>query len=327
MPIDYRTTHCGPSVPDLAFHIALCADGAYLPHLGVAAFSLLLNNADKPLALTLVVSGADDADLRRLGSLAELFHVPVDLIELNPAAVAQLGASGHISTASYYRLFLPTLLPDTVERVLYLDCDLVVDGDLQPLLEIDLGDRPLAAAVDRVVELTRREPSGDALDRRYFNTGVLMMDLAQWRRDNLHGRALEYARQAENPLQYADQDALNAVVDDEVRLLEPTWNYMVFTRLRADLQQGLDEAQAGVKRPAVIHFAGVAKPWQSWCGSRYRRRYEDYRSVSPWRSLPYPESPRTVRQAIMAAELATTEDRMREAVGYFRQALAAKQNG
>lgn len=293
-----------------------------MKHLGVALFSLLLNNAERPLAVHIVSGRIESAEQVRLQLLADRFKVPISLYSVDEGRFKGLGSSGHISAAAYLRLLMPDLLPGTLSKFLYLDCDLVVDGDIGGLLETSVEGHCLAACVDAVVEAVRAGSgeSGDA--GRYLNTGVMLINLESWRAQDLHHRILDHARDADGSLPLADQDALNAVVDPgRVHLLPPHWNFTVFSRLRRDLLAALEHSQAGVERPAIVHFTGAIKPWHAWCSSPLRQRYFDYQRVSPWRDEVQVERPVTPQQCAWAAEVAAAEGRMQDAVELFRRAV------
>jgi UDP-D-galactose:(glucosyl)LPS alpha-1,3-D-galactosyltransferase len=248
--------------------VSLAFDRAFAPYAAATMNSVL----DRGLAGDGQISwwllpGADvpqqtlDAIVRqaeRRGA-AQVLRVPTELDALPLSAWRMM--SSRITTAAYYRLLLPDLLPESVERVLYLDSDLLCTGDLTPLWEIDLQGNLLGAVVD-TASATVGAASGlpgfkPDNGRRltfwsdYFNSGVLLIDVAQCRSEKIAEQSLEYIHENAGRLRFAVQDAMNVAVDDRWLRLDTRWNDMVFFREGGDVPES-----------EIIHFAGPKKPWQ-----------------------------------------------------------------
>ena len=168
-------------------------------------------------------------------------------------------AYDHISPVCYFRLLLPELLPSGVEKVLYLDCDLIIREDLSPLWETDLSATAFAAAHElctpavkaRMVDGVRfHRELGLTRDRARFNSGVLVMNLAQWRRSQLALRAFTYLRVLGDDILWYEQEALNVVARDEYRELDPRWNV-----------PSQWAAQWPHDHVSVVHYLTAKKPW------------------------------------------------------------------
>ncbi|MBC8041221.1 MAG: glycosyltransferase family 8 protein [Opitutaceae bacterium] len=124
----------------------------------------------------------------------------------------------HANRSVYARLFLPELLP-SLDRILYLDCDLIVDADLSPLAVLPLDGAVVAAARDE----EQKNATGIAPD---FNSGLMVMDLAAMRASNLTRRAVEIAG-AQNT-RHGDQTLLNSLLIGHWKRLDRRWNRQVF---------------------------------------------------------------------------------------------------
>ncbi len=198
-----------------------------------------------------------------------------------------LPTEGFTRTATWYRLFLPELLPD-VERVLYLDADLIVLEPVAPLWDIDFGDN-LLAAVSNVLEpryADRPRELGIPDSQGYFNAGVLLFNLDLMRRERSSQELQEYAREHAGQLLWRDQDALNVVLGPRRVPLHPRWNCM---NIMAELGWGEDvfgaEALAQARSdPAIRHFEGpgLNKPWHYLAPRESRELYRRHRRATPW---------------------------------------------
>jgi len=212
-----------------------------------------------------------------VGSNSATFELRLRQIE-NPFHGVDISPS-YLTAATLLRLRLPSVLKD-IDRVIYLDCDLVVLEDITTLYDTDLSDFPLAACLD--FWLTGgppfAPPKWDVRDwnkflrevvrltdcNTYFNAGVLVMDLEKFRNRDLIHVAEEFLEQANYMTAFVDQDALNHVINGAFVRLDSRWNV-----LGSSSETDLSNADCkiavpvplGHSAPWIIHYAGPYKPW------------------------------------------------------------------
>jgi lipopolysaccharide biosynthesis glycosyltransferase len=182
---------------------------------------------------------------------------------------------GHISSDALLRLFIADLLPQSIEKALYLDCDLYVFEDIRKLWSMDLSRYAVLAARDLATPrvssklgLPNYKDLGLSPDTPYFNTGVLLMNLRLWREEGIGPRALEYVKNHLQIVKFADQDALNALLPNRWGHLELRWN-AVLNELRyvdrwedGEFKRKVEAERIELMRhPAICHYASVFKPW------------------------------------------------------------------
>ncbi len=186
----------------------------------------------------------------------------------------------------YLRLALPSAFAAEYRRILYLDSDIFVEsGDFSALLDVEIGDRPIAAVRDNSQWRTpgRRPKQFRRLGlpaAPYFNAGVMLIDLSRWLKRDVTGRAVALGRENRDRMIRHDQNLLNAVLRGHWAELHPTWNWQ-YTHATDIL--------AGFRSPNVVHFIGPRKPW-SGKGGRVAPRYR--RSFARFLEDHYPEEPR-----------------------------------
>ncbi|MFP5306033.1 MAG: glycosyltransferase family 8 protein [Gammaproteobacteria bacterium] len=269
-------------------HVACAADEAYIPHAAAMMHSLLQLHAGSETVLHLLHPPA--LPDRLLAALEAFVRGMGGEIRCHPVAaerVAGLPTMGRISQVMWYRLFLPELLADA-SRVLYLDCDTLVVDSVQELWRTDLAGA-WVAAVSNVFEPgreTRARAVGLSDVRQYFNSGVLLIDLDAWRREDCAGRILALARDPAARLVWPDQDALNTVLAGRWHALHPRWNCqnsLFFFRHAAEVFGAAQVAEA-TRCPGILHFEGgaLAKPWHYLCKHPLRERYRTHRAATPW---------------------------------------------
>ena len=166
--------------------------------------------------------------------------------------------------AASFRLLLPELLPD-LDRILYLDCDIIVRQDLARLWrETELGDNYMGVVYEAAIEGQAERFRAIGCDpARYFNSGFLLMNLATMRAEKVSERLLEACRVPY--LEFPDQDALNQVCLGRVLPLSPLYNSIrtfFIPKYKPDFVRQYDEALwEQVQREGTIHYTG-GKPWE-----------------------------------------------------------------
>lgn len=277
--------------------IAFAFDENYVDHAQVAIESILDCHDHRDditfwLATTSKVQAERASSLDRQISGRARFEFLTSDDGFRSLPVTQLELCSYISTGMYLRLFLPGLVPQHMQRLLYLDCDVLVNGDLGPLWDLPLGDAPLAAVRDGTNRSAGERGgipgAGPHIKATapYFNSGVLLMNLPVWRRTKVTEQCLEYLHEYEDRLRFPDQDALNLVTYGQWLRLERKWNDTVLWWVRPD-----EPTSDGHIR--VSHFVGPVKPWHSgfsFAGSR--DRYRELAARIPLGAMATPSSTR-----------------------------------
>lgn len=233
------------------------------------------NQSAWPLNVYILSNGfSEDTKKKVIDSLPDgstsIRWLPVDL-----TAFAGFSTLRHVSTATYARLLIPNMLPDRLDRVLYLDADILVLDDLTPIWELDLEGTVLGAVLDERlnnhIKMGNTSIAGLPPVRNYFNAAVLLIDLAQWRAERITEKAVKYLEQFPHS-PYSDQDALNVACNGLWKKLDQRWNHY-----QVDLAKPLSELTAA-ERPGIVHFHGSWKPWIPRSLSVNAGFYDSFRS-------------------------------------------------
>lgn len=268
-------------------HIACNIDHNYVRYCGVTLVSLFENNRGEEFTAHIMARGLDDGDRDVLRSLARryghdiLFHEP-DGHLLDGFTIR--ATHGRLSTAAYYRCFLPDILPADVDRVLYLDCDIVVRGSVAPLWATLLDAQTAVAAVEDMGcgEAGRYDVLHYPQSDSYFNSGVLLVNLAYWREHGVAQACMDYYRRYPERIVFNDQDLLNCVLHDRKRLLDVKWNVQDgFYRTSVGSAWRREHAEA-LRHPVVLHFTN-RKPWSYDSQHPLRAEFFKYWALTPWR--------------------------------------------
>lgn len=248
-------------------NIVVTLNANYIKPLCVMIRSLLEAHPAREMHLYVVHSALTDADFalvqRTLGEARLRLHdvrVPADFLSDAPVTF-------HFSKEMYYRIFAAQLLPQTLERALYLDPDMIVLSSLETLYDMQMGDALFAAArsINLVSEATFKVRLKMPLDAGYFNSGVLLMNLAALRREQEPDAVLRYIDEHRGRLVLPDQDALNALYHDRTILLDPI-RYNFDARYYGALHVasgGQISLENMTDSTCIVHYCGKHKPWQT----------------------------------------------------------------
>ena len=269
--------------------IVLGSDDRYALPLAVTLYSGLRRIPDSVRVDALIFdAGITPQNRTRIERVGRLAHANLDIAWVSPDMdqFAGLRTTHWGSPASY----LPLLIPQIVEgdrQVLYLDSDLLIEGNLNELWQLGAEDhRPVHAVRDYGFPTVGSALKGDAAirlgidgDAPYFNSGVLLIDLPAWRSAKIADRALDFARDHPDVMRFTDQDALNAVIQGDWAQLDPRWNVLVGSiDLMAERLGGSDAERAQhkeslTKTPNILHFSGQQKPWKAGYSRLGRGKY------------------------------------------------------
>jgi lipopolysaccharide biosynthesis glycosyltransferase len=251
----------------------LCAcDERYLPHAATMLCSLLTHN--RGIRIHFFYSAIANRELAKLKSLVARDGSELVFYEIASSAVEGLRVDKHASGAVYYRLLAPGLLPTSLDKVLYLDCDIIVRRSLLELWNTDITDYALAAVSD-LWEEEYGKALGLPMGAKYFNSGVLLINLQFWRENGVPERVVSFIRGNPEKAECWDQDGLNATLVDQWRELPRFWN--------AQIHESRAVPLGTEKNPAIVHFVTGDKPWFRSNKHPFKDEYHKYRLKTAWR--------------------------------------------
>lgn len=275
---------------------------------GITITSLVHNNPHHQLSVHIVYDQLLPADREKLQQTASLYrNLTLHFYQITSTdGMTFIVPPGHITQAMYYRYLFAELLPLTVKRLIYLDADIICKGDIMPLWQTDLQGRVLGAVRDWG-EAKSCERIGLA-SGRYFNSGVLLLDLEQWRQQQLTPRLFRWLQGAgAGKILWGDQDALNGVLDGSFTELPKKYNCIVLSNTRM-------QAQAD---DVLIHYVDCVKPWHIYCmDSAAKRLYWQYVAKSLWDDLE-PVDGNTVEKVLLTARVLYQEGCYEKSISYY----------
>jgi lipopolysaccharide biosynthesis glycosyltransferase len=265
--------------------------------LTVMACSAALNlSRDWDLRIYFMDGGVSAASRGRMEEkIRALPNVKLHWHTIDLAHFRELPVLRRVNSTMYIRLLMDEILPTDIERLVYLDGDMLVEGDLSELYREDFGGATLMAVCDYGSSVLRDElpiPGVEAAQRRnvpYFNSGMLLINMKPWREERVGRAVLDYVSKFRSIVKFPDQDGLNAVLFGKWKQLDLAWNAQVDNLVNAG-QLGSTAVDEEVRRrreellyhPKIQHYAGRKKPWGPGRFKPVRARFVHYLHASGW---------------------------------------------
>ena len=281
-----------------SLYLIYSSDDNYVQHLGASIYSLLDKNRDfKQIRIYVIDNRISECNKEKLSQIlvgfsnAQLFYISFDKWKEQ----LQVNMEWDISLSAYARLFVGSMLPREVDRVLYLDCDMIICDSLKSLWKTDLSGKILGAVQDSVGDSTK-EAVGLMPGQRYFNSGMLLIDLVAWREANIEEECMKFIRSHQGNVCHHDQGVLNGVLLGKIFPLPLRYNLMtihyIFSRKKILRYFGENahfwtdsEIKKAKKKPVILHYTPsfTVRPWVKGCHHPLVNLYWDSLAHTSWR--------------------------------------------
>ena len=277
-------------------NIILAADDNYVPLLGVAITSLIENNQkdfDK-INIFILDDEITSKNKKRLENLINnsnhnLYFIKNKNVNDLKIDLHSLGKNQNLT--AYSRLFVASLLPNDIDKIIYLDCDMLILGSFKKLWMKNI-DNYYCGAVLAPISDASKTMLGFKLEEDYINSGFLLINLKKWRQDNIEEKFIQFMTKNQDKFYQHDQGILNNVFKNQILILNPKYNF--FPRFKV-LDYDLTRKYVGIKgeyyskdiidnakqNPIVIHFVsnGLTELWANE-NHPYRNLYEKYSELA-----------------------------------------------
>lgn len=273
--------------------VLFCIDGNFWQHLGVSIASLLQSNPRTKFRIIVVsASEMDPIEVARIASLITPEHGSLETIVYRQAVKYQyLPTHSHLTFAMYLRLFLTEYIDPTLDKILYLDSDIIICSDISELWAIPLHDNYLGAAPEPYDE-RQRLPLGFTSTDLYINSGVMLINLKKWRSEDALSKLLSFAQSHQHALIFSpDQDLINSVFRGSIFNIGYQWNWQaLFPRFDpAELNMDASTFTSLKHSPRLVHFTSRYKPWFYRWEPHYKYMYYKVLARTPWSDYRPPD--------------------------------------
>ncbi len=245
------------------FAVVLCCNQAWLP-MAAATFRFCQQQQVSEIAdFFLITHDVGEAELKTFQAFINQHKIRVDIHNVDPSTALKQIKAGRFSTATLLRLMLDTIIPNTYQRLLYLDCDILPLAPLNDVFSFNMNNKPIAAVEDYVslpgwARLVSDHPRNIGMrpESRYFNAGVILFDWPKTLEERWLHKARQIIAEAQNTnrkLPFLDQDVLNLSFENNWQAMPSRFNLMTFM---------LGHSKG---TPVLRHFNSKHKPWgKTW---------------------------------------------------------------
>lgn len=275
----------------MTFDIVINTDNNYIQHCMAMLCSLYENNREHQITLHILEHGMAESSKKLIKELTERYDNSCQFytVDETPLEGVQFRSKRPLNKAAYYRLMLASVLPQNLDTVLYLDCDIIVLRDLAEIFSLEIDGYALAATLDNFPYTNQhRLQLHMQADERTFCSGVMLVNLKYWRENGCEAKLLEYAHRQRKEVWLHDQDVLNYLFKKCWFLLPPKWNRVAYVHLCRKYWGYSDFDYKDFRQaPMLIHYAAMdLKPWYD-APTPFKHEYIKYLHLSKFENIRY----------------------------------------
>ena len=284
-------------------NIVLASDDNYVPLLTITIVSFLENNCNEfdEINVFILNDGISKQNIEKINNIlnkygCNIIFIKTKNIENLNSKIVSHEKDNIASFTTYSRLFIGSLIPDNIDRIIYLDCDILVVDSVKQLWDEDISDYYCAGVLD-CCNTTVQRMLGISEGDNYINAGVLYVNLKKWREDNVEEKFIEFIMNNQNRYYQHDQGIINNTFKNNIKIISPKYNlqgYFQFMSYKVSKKfsgidneyyskEIIDEAR---KNPVFLHFCGsnFFRPWKNE-NNHYTNLYKKYAKLADSESV------------------------------------------
>ena len=262
-------------------------DNNYARCCATSITSFCLNNPTKNFNFHIMAKDLSTTNKKQFEQLAQLYSINIYIYEINIDTLAKLPTQTHLPIATYFRFILPLIL-DNVDKLFYIDADIICLQNADDFFNINLNDNIIGAVPDLPWMNAKRNKALNLRNHIYFNAGMLIINIAKWNNFNTFAKVLQAIQNEPQKFRYLDQDALNLILTNHIQYLDTKFNCIDINSIEQ-------------KNIILLHFAAHPKPWNiafsisKICNEFNKNLYQYYENKTPWKNLPL-EQPKNYKE-------------------------------
>ena len=278
-------------------NVLYTCDDNYVWIMGISMISLFENNRTmNNIHVYLLGENISSENKKKLSDIADKYDRLFTIIDTPELNIPDVLCSKRWPKSAFTRLYSGELLPASVDKVLYLDCDTIIAGEIDELQDYGESKHAICGVKDCISKHYYKNIGIDE-SVSYINAGVLLMDLAKLRKIDISKKIEEFLKQYEKQMHYADQDVLNGMFSGKFGILPPEYNVMTLVCTYSYNQMmalrkpsnyySEKEIQKALEQPKIIHFTTCMlsiRPWFVDTDHPFSEMFIKYRKISPWAS-------------------------------------------
>jgi len=281
--------------------ILYTCDNNYVWLMGISIISLFENNKDlSSINVYLLGDEITDSNIDILTNIGKRYNRKITVINVQAFEIPDTLLEGRWPQSAFIRLYASQFLPSNLEKILYFDCDTIIDGSIRELADVELGDN-LIFGIKDCIGKKYKENIGLDPEGIYVNAGVLLLNLKLLREMDVSTEIDKYMTKYLKYINYADQDILNGVFKDKIGILNPKYDVMTIDVVHSYSEilalrkptnfYSEQELAVAIDNPTIVHYTTnmiVVRPWFSNSDHPLKDLFYKYAAISQWVDKKYP---------------------------------------
>nr|WP_113868646.1 lipopolysaccharide 3-alpha-galactosyltransferase [Brenneria salicis]NMN90074.1 UDP-glucose:(glucosyl)LPS alpha-1,3-glucosyltransferase [Brenneria salicis ATCC 15712 = DSM 30166]RBP59244.1 UDP-glucose:(glucosyl)LPS alpha-1,3-glucosyltransferase [Brenneria salicis ATCC 15712 = DSM 30166]RLM28300.1 lipopolysaccharide 1,3-galactosyltransferase [Brenneria salicis ATCC 15712 = DSM 30166] len=269
-------------------NISFGTDKNFLFGCAISIASILLNNNDKSLSFHIFTDTLGKNEKEKFGELARQYNTSITLYIVNCDELKKLPSTKNWSYAIYFRFIITDYFYNTLDKVIYLDSDIICNNSLQELIDLDINDYIVAAVAEGEQNWWKKcaeRLENPAIKKGYFNSGFLLINLKSWYTYDITSRTMDMLKNKEvaEKVSYPDQDILNMLLPEHILFLDKKYNTQFSINYELKCNPGETYPHPINDSTVFIHYIGPTKPWHEWAKYPCSKYFYIAKNNSPWK--------------------------------------------
>lgn len=263
--------------------ISLC-DNNYVHYFWVMISSLFENKKkNTQLEIFLIWDKITVENKAKLNILEKKYNFKINYLNVDVNKYKDLVICWHFNHTTYYKISIPDIISDNIDKILYIDSDTIILWDLLELWNTNIDSYSIAWVEDLWINESYKLNLWMSKDSKYFNAWVMLMNLKRWRQEKTWQVIFDFIKNNKGKITLLDQDWLNFILSKQSLFIDYKFNIMNSSFLRNMNFKINDFFLKQEKNPVIVHFAPWIKPDKFNCIHPFRKNYIFYLQKTPWK--------------------------------------------
>lgn len=273
-------------------HLLFATNDAYVPHVATALASIFENNMDMEFVVHVMATEISDDNYKKLKKFVERYHHLLDVKIVNPDDLEiDLSICGKWGIFPFLKLYAAELYPN-VDKILYIDADMICLGSLKSIESVDMTEYYIAASTDEQGAERHKQRLNLPHDAFYGCAGLVWFNLSKWRKEDVCRKCFNYFNSPANRdiIKWGEQDVLNKVCQGYIHELPIIYNMFSFYWLHHGRNIPIryrDNIIEYKHNTVIIHYIDSCKPWFKDNHFPLKKYYWQYHQLTPWKNETY----------------------------------------
>jgi len=279
-------------------------DNNYIWIMGISMTSLFESNKSVlEINVYLLGDNISVENKAKLCDIAKKYKRNLNIVDVSDLGISDILYNKRWPKSAYTRLFSGELLPKSIKKALYLDCDTIIMGDISSLWQVDISEYTIYGVKDCIGKVYKENIGLEGNDI-YINAGVLLINLEKLRNINIKECINQFIDKYSKVISYSDQDVLNGIFSGKFGILHPKFNVMTLIYMyeyndimkirRPSNYYDKDAITEAKEQPVIVHFTTcmlIIRPWFENSNHPCLNEFNKYKMISPWSKTECLESP------------------------------------